>query len=72
MVVELRLMNAEQSGTFTTSGCLGEGRCGADKAIDGDITTNSVTKLANPSWWSAQLSNRSKVFFTISEIIMSF
>ena len=69
MVVEVRLMNAEQSGTFTISGCLGEGTCGADKSMDGDMNTNSVTKLSNRSWWSAQLSNISKVFFTISEII---
>ena len=37
--------------------------------MDGDMNTNSVTKLSNRSWWSAQLSNISKVFFTISEII---
>merc|ERR1719230_2528284 len=64
---EIPLINAKQSSTETRGNCAGAGKCAADKAIDGDATSISVTWGSDFDWWSAQLSSRA----TIKEVIFT-
>ena len=60
----LRLSDAIQSSTNTWYSCVGN-KCTADRAIDGDLTTSSVTEASNKAnhveWWSATLGNPSRI-----------
>ena len=67
---EIPLINARQSSTETRYNCAGvAGKCAAVKAIDGDVTTNSVTRSwhSNFGWWSAQLASRA----IVKEVILT-
>ena len=54
------LRNAAQSSTWFRKKCAGN-KCKADSAIDGDISTGSVTQGSSFEWWSAELTNVTRI-----------
>ena len=58
--MNIPLKNAEQSTTYTTDGCAGN-LCTANKAIDGNLATQSVTRESQLESWSAELEELSSI-----------
>ena len=54
------LRNAAQLGEFTDDICSPD-KCSADKAIDGNILTESVTEASNNPWWSVEFTEHSVI-----------
>ena len=54
------LSNAQQSSTLELYNCAG-GKCTAEKAIDDNFISLSITRRGKPSWWSAELENKVQI-----------
>ena len=54
------MINPTQSTTYTTDSCAGN-VCIANKAIDGDLATQSVTRESQLESWSAELEELSSI-----------
>ena len=54
------LRNAEQSSTWLWNSCAGN-KCMAESAIDEDKSTKSVTRGSVFDWWSAELTNITRI-----------